>query len=115
MKLLPDSPKSSRQAIRFLWRAGPEHAAELWCDGGFGDSGTGETGARKTKPPDLSVSGAGGCLYFYLVLCLPRLGLNDARRDEEDQLLVGGADRLPFEQVAQVRDAAQQRYLLDVD
>ena len=70
---------------------------------------------RKTKPPDLSVSGAGGCLYFYLVLCLPRLGLDDARRDEEDQLLVGGADALPLEQVAQVRDAAQQRYLLDVD
>ena len=43
------------------------------------------------------------------------LRLDDARCNEEDQLLVGGADRLPFEQVAQVRDAAQQRYLLDVD
>jgi hypothetical protein len=29
-----------------------------------------ENPARKTKPPGLSVSGAGGCLYFYLVLSL---------------------------------------------
>ena len=29
-----------------------------------------EARARKTKPPGLSVSGAGGCLYFYLVLSL---------------------------------------------
>jgi len=67
-------------------------------------------GRRKTKPPALSVSGCRRLSYFYLVLCL-----NDARRDEENQLLVGGADRGVFEQVAQVRDVAQQRHLRDVD
>src|SRR5450432_1518317 len=69
---------------------------------------------HKTKPPALSVSGSRRLSYFYLVLYLP-LCLNDARRDEEDQFLVGGADRGVLEQVAQVRDVAQQRHLGDVD
>jgi hypothetical protein len=55
-----------------------------------------------------------------LSLLLPRamsacLCLNDARRDEEDQLLVGGADILPLEQIAQIRDISQQRHLRNVD
>jgi hypothetical protein len=53
------------------------------------------------------------------VLLLPRchhpLCLDNARGDEEDQLLVGGADLAMFEQVAQVWDVPQQRYLGYVD
>ena len=55
-----------------------------------------------------------------LSLLLPRaisgcLCLNNARRDEEDQLLVGGANARPLEQIAQIRDISQQRYLRNVD
>src|SRR5207302_3016987 len=42
------------------------------------------------------------------------LCLNDAWRDEEDQLLVRGADAAPLKQVAQGRDVAQQRHLRNV-
>jgi len=48
-------------------------------------------------------------------LQLDRLRLNNARRDEEDELLIRGAHAAPFEQVAEGRDVAQQRHLRDVD
>src|SRR5205823_1672890 len=44
-----------------------------------------------------------------------RLALYDARRDEEDQLLVGGADRAALEKIANCRDVAEQRHLSNVD
>jgi len=68
----------------------------------------------KTKPPAL-ISGSRRLFYFYPVVSLPLLCLDDSRRDEEDQLLIGGADRRVFEQVAQHRDISQQRHLRDVD
>ena len=48
-------------------------------------------------------------------LQLDRLRLNNARRDEEDELLVRGAHAAPFEQVAERGDVAEQRHLRDVD
>jgi hypothetical protein len=68
------------------------------------DCRTGKPAPRQNRRP--LVQEAGGLLYCYLVLCL-----NDARRDEEDQLLVGSADRAPLEQVAEHRDVTQQRHL----
>ena len=43
------------------------------------------------------------------------LCLDNPRGDEEDQLLVRGADRATLEQVAESRNVAQQRHLADVD
>jgi hypothetical protein len=52
----------------------PHHTVEkLWIPRFLfkkGSSLAKRTPSRKTKPPGLSVSGAGGCLYFYLVLSL---------------------------------------------
>ena len=42
-------------------------------------------------------TGGHGCFNF-------ALGLNDTRRDEEDQLLIGCCHRATFEQVAEVRN-----------
>src|SRR5438552_5949128 len=64
-------------------------------------------GDIETKPPALK-SGSRRLFYFYLVLCL---GLNDARSDEEDQLLIVCAYGCALEQVAQHRNVTQQRYL----
>src|SRR5882762_3003986 len=43
------------------------------------------------------------------------LGLNDSRRDEEDQLLVRGMNLGVTEQITQDRNIPQQRHLRDVD
>jgi hypothetical protein len=69
--------------------------------------------SAQTKPPGLSFRSRRLSLLLPRCYCL--LCLNDAGRDEEDQLLVGCADACPFEQIAQVRDISQQRYLRDVD
>src|SRR5208283_448378 len=45
----------------------------------------------------------------------PNLCLDDARSDEENQFLVCGLHRAMLEQVAQVRDIPEQRYLRDVE
>src|SRR5438067_1233031 len=43
-----------------------------------------------------------------------RLGLNDLRSDEEDQLLRLGLDRATFKQIAKYWNVSQQWYLVDV-
>src|ERR1700680_1354839 len=43
------------------------------------------------------------------------LGLNDSRRDEEDQLLVRGINLCVTEQIAQDRNISQQGHLRDID
>ena len=46
---------------------------------------------------------------------LEKLCLNNARRNEEDELLIRGAHAAPFEQIAEGWNVAQQRHLRDVD
>ena len=63
----------------------------------------------KTKPP-APLRATGGCLTANRFLCL-----NDPWSDEEDQLLIAGADLRVFKEVAQPWNTAQQRHLADID
>ena len=94
----------------------------LWKSCGFRDFCSKKGGTRLRREPRAQNKTAGPECFRSrrLSLLLPRatsacLCLNDARRDEEDQLLVGGADARPLEQIAQIRDISQQRYLRNVD
>src|ERR1700689_1569769 len=71
--------------------------------------------ARKRKTAVLTGSSGQRLQIFELAAGSDQLRLNDSRRDEENQLLVGGCDLRVFEQVAQVGQVAEQRHLRDVD
>src|SRR6185437_10278487 len=65
--------------------------------------------APKTKPPVLCARNRRAVLLLTVQLCL-----NDARSDEENQLLIGSAHLGVFEQVAQVRNVSEQWHLSDL-
>src|SRR5579862_3507565 len=68
-----------------------------------------------TKPPAGSFSRPAALAQDLRLATQDSLCLNDSRRNEEDQFLVLCVDDVVLEQVAQHRDAAQQRNLRDVD
>src|SRR6185437_5639692 len=65
--------------------------------------------APKTKPQVLCARNRRAVLLLTVQLCL-----DNARSDEENQLLIGGAHLGVFEQVAQVRDVSKQGHLTDL-
>src|ERR1700679_1932346 len=76
--------------------------------------------AQKTKPPAPGQVLRGSWRFKSSTALLSRtlrlvLRLNNSRRDEENQFLVRSAHLRVLEQVAEVRDVAEQRHLVDVD
>ena len=71
--------------------------------------------ARLKDEPPKALTGSSGTSAAVLLQLENPLCLNNARSDKEDQLLVRGSDRAPFEQVAQRGNVAEQWNLLDAD
>src|SRR5580704_4127270 len=95
----------------FFWIASIDR--RFWADAGRWEL---KADGKKAKPPALTgSSGAGGFKSSTALLVLTLLCLNDSRRNEEDQFLVGRIHLHVLEQVAQHRKVAQHRHLRDVD